>query len=162
MAQLGLLEREMDRGSEQGTNIPLRRARDSASICTPLSLPAIHHHLAGATSRFHLTSRRLCPCLPGSSRAGVSDGIQQFLKHTRCHSFQPRRSIFNPVSCGQSARVEAWAGSGRRRGRTAVCDASWATWCSCVSQAAAAGGVIIHFKNVFFTLLSVVWPLSEG
>lgn len=54
-AQLGLFKREMDRGSEQGTNIPLQRAHDSASICTPLSLPPIHHSLTASTSCFHLT-----------------------------------------------------------------------------------------------------------
>lgn len=54
--QLGLFKREMDRGSEQGTNIPLQRAHDSASICTPLSLSPIHHSLAAPTSHFYLTS----------------------------------------------------------------------------------------------------------
>lgn len=58
--QLGLFKREMDRGSEQGTNIPLQRAHNSASICTPLSLPSIHHSLTVLTSIFYLTSHRLC------------------------------------------------------------------------------------------------------
>lgn len=52
-AQLGLFKREMDRGSEQGTNIPLQRAHGSASICTPLSLPPIHHSHTASTSCFH-------------------------------------------------------------------------------------------------------------
>lgn len=34
--QLGVFKREMDRGGKQGTNIPLQRAYDSASICTAL------------------------------------------------------------------------------------------------------------------------------
>lgn len=34
-AQQGLFKKEMDRGGEQGANILLQRACDSASICTP-------------------------------------------------------------------------------------------------------------------------------
>lgn len=68
-AQLGLFKREMDRGSEQGTNIRLKRAHKSASIYTPLSLPPIHHYLIAPTSRFHLTSRYDRPFLPNLSQA---------------------------------------------------------------------------------------------
>ena len=78
-AQLGLFKREMDRGSEQGTNIPLQRAHDSASICTPLSLPPIHHSLAAPTSCFHLTPRYPRPFLPNLSRAEVRMGFSSFL-----------------------------------------------------------------------------------
>lgn len=66
-AQLGPFKRKMDRGSEQGTNIPLQQAHDSASICTPLSLPPIHHSLTAPT--FHLTSRYLHPFRPNLSQA---------------------------------------------------------------------------------------------
>lgn len=39
-AQLGLFKREMDRGSEQGTNIALQQAHESASIHTPPKPPS--------------------------------------------------------------------------------------------------------------------------
>ena len=107
-AQLGLFKKEMDRGGERGANIPLKRARDSASICTPRSLPHIHHSLTAPTSRFHLTSRYPRPFL--LLVAGRSaDGIQQFLKHTRCHS--PRLAIhLPPYHTGKGACADTWAG----------------------------------------------------
>lgn len=78
-AQRGLFKKEMDRGGEQGANIPLQQARDSASICTPRSLSHIHHSLTAPTSRFHLTSRYPHPFLPNLSREGVQMGFSSFL-----------------------------------------------------------------------------------
>lgn len=51
-----LFKGEMDCGSERGADFPLEQAHNSASICTPLSLPPIHHSLTAPSSRFYLTS----------------------------------------------------------------------------------------------------------
>lgn len=142
-----LFKREMDRGSEQGTNIPLQQAHNSASICTPLSLPPIHHSLTAPTSRFHLISR-YPPCLsPKLASYSCADGILQFLKHTRCHS--PRTARHLPLSlrsaCGQGACAETWAASGWPCGWAAASETLWTTRCACVSSVSLARVMITHF-----------------
>lgn len=78
-AQLGLFKREMDRGSDLGTNIPLQRAHNSASICTSPSFTAIHHSLTASTSCFHLTSHYPHLFLPNLSQTDAQMGFRSFL-----------------------------------------------------------------------------------
>ena len=116
VAQQGLFKREMDRGSKQGTNIPLQQAHDSASIRTPLSLPLIHHSLTSPTSHFHptsipphslsLTLCLRCKCLWDSA---VSKA------HTL--SFNPDGDPSSAISCREHTRervgclwLAAWVG----------------------------------------------------
>lgn len=79
MVKRGLFKREMDSGSDLGTNIPLQRAHDSVSICTSLSFTLIHHSLTASTSCFHLTSHYPHLFLPNLSQTDAQMGFSSFL-----------------------------------------------------------------------------------
>lgn len=95
------------------------------------------------------------PFLQNLSQAKVRVGIQQFLKHTRCHS--PQLAIHLALYLGRAYEQERCGLAAR--GWTAVSDTLRTTWCSCVSPASLAG-VMKTFVN--FTVLSVVWPHIRG
>lgn len=126
-AQLGLFKREMDRGSEQGTNIPLQRAHDSASICTPLSLPPIHHSHTASTSCFHPTPVPFSlTCLIPECEG---DSAVSYL------SWQSISCCICREHTGRGAHAETRAGSGWLCGWMAVSDTLRTTVPVCLLRA---------------------------